>query len=267
MRHRVIDTEADIREAHAGHVLAESHLATRLMVARHRLAQPFADDADRRDMHHIREFPGPLRDVALDCVNERIHTGRGAESFRHRRAHIRIDDGYGRYVMRVGADELAMFLRIRYDIVDRDLGRRARGRRDCDDGQSLVLRRGCALEAAHIGEFRIRHDDGDCFRRIDGRATADGYDDISPAFLAELHAFLDILDRRIRFDMVIDLEIYFVRFQQFGHFGSDLEFHEVLVSHDHDFLTATPLHLSHDFLDCSGSEIRSLIQNHAHSHL
>ena len=217
-------------------------------------------------MHHVRELPSALRDVALDGVNERIHAGRGAEFRRHRGDHVGIDDGNDQDVVRVGADEFAMALGVGDDVVDGDFGRRAARRGDGDDRQRLVLRRRCAFEAADVSELGVRHDDRDGLARVDGRAAADRDKDVRACRLAGRDTFLHVLDGRVRLDLVIDFvgDAFFV--QKLRHLRRDLELDEFLVRDDEHFLRTAPAHFRDDFLNRARAEIRCLVEDDAVCH-
>lgn len=134
MGHRMVDAEADVGKAHAGDVLAKGHFFPGLHVALDGFAEPFADDFNGFEVHHIRQFPGVFRDISFNSVDEGIHARSGAEFRRHRRDHIGVDDGDDGDVMGVTADEFTVFIRVRNDVVNRDFCGSPTRRRDGDDG-------------------------------------------------------------------------------------------------------------------------------------
>ena len=78
MSHGVHDAQAHIGEAHAGHILAQSHALTTLVGVSNGTAQAIRDDLDGLDVEHIAHFPCTLGDVALDGVGQSIHAGGGS---------------------------------------------------------------------------------------------------------------------------------------------------------------------------------------------
>lgn len=78
-------------------------------------------------MEHVRHLPRGEGDVPLDGVRERVHAGGGGQALGHGGHHVRIDDGDDGHVVRVHADELALALHVRDDVVDRHLGGGAGG--------------------------------------------------------------------------------------------------------------------------------------------
>ena len=97
-------------------------------------------------MEHVRHLPRALGGVALDGVGQRVHAGRGRQTLGHRAHHFGIDNGDDGHIVRVNADELTLALDVGDDVVYRDLGRGACGRRNGDDGDAGLLGVGDALE-------------------------------------------------------------------------------------------------------------------------
>jgi len=120
----MVDAEADVGEAHAGDVLAESHFFTSLQIAFYGFAQPFADDFNGLQMHHICQFPSALGDIAFDSMYQGIHTSESAQAFRHGCAHIRIDDGDDGDIVGIGTNEFTIFFFIGDDVIDSNFRRR-----------------------------------------------------------------------------------------------------------------------------------------------
>ena len=122
------------------------------------------------------------------------------------------------------------------------------------------------LQAAHISEFRIRHDDCNGLTRIDCRATADRYEYIRTTLPAESNPFLHIGDGRIRLDLVIYLVIDVILLQQLRDLCRDLEFHQILIRYDHDLFQPAILDLMSDFLNGPRTKIRRFIQDDSVCH-
>ena len=104
--HGVDDAEADVREAHTGDVLAESHALAAGLVVLHGGAQVLRDQADGLEMEHVGDGAVTLGDVALDGVGQSVHAGGGGEGLGHGVHHLGIDHGDLGDVVHVHADEL-----------------------------------------------------------------------------------------------------------------------------------------------------------------
>ena len=180
-------------------------------------------------MEHIGKLPCALGNIALDRMRKRIHTGCRGEPLRHRGHHIGIDDRDNGNIVRIDANEFAVFLHIGDDVVDRDLSRGSRRRRDGDGRDSLVSRYDRALEAADVLMLRIGDDDADRLCGIHRRAAADRDNAVSAGFFERGDACLNIFDRRIGLDIGINLIREARLVEQLGDFACNAEFQKVRI--------------------------------------
>ena len=197
--------QTHVRKAHARDILAQGHALAAVRVVLHRGAQAGGDEPDGLQMEHVRNGAGALRDVALDGVGQRVHARRRRQRGRHRGHHVRVNHRDLGDVVRVHADELALFLHVGDDVVYRDLRGGAGGRRDRYREHRVLLRRRHALKGAHVRELGVVYDDADGLRRVHDRAAAHGHDAVRARGLEGRDAALDVLDGRVRLDVAEDL--------------------------------------------------------------
>lgn len=81
--HRMIDAETDVRKAHAGDILTESHSRAARRLIGDGIAQRRRNKADRLEMEHIGDRAGALCDIALDRVGESVHTRKSRKALGH----------------------------------------------------------------------------------------------------------------------------------------------------------------------------------------
>ena len=159
VRHGVHDAKPYVRETHARDILTERHPLSALFGVGDRAAEGFGNQANRFQMEHIRHLPGAFGDIAFNRVRQRVHTRGSRQALGHRSHHFGIDHSNDGNVVYVHADEFALLFDIRNDIINRDLGRRARRRGNRDDGNGRILRRRYAFQRTHVLEFGIGDDD------------------------------------------------------------------------------------------------------------
>ena len=71
--HSVVDAKANVGEAHAGHILAKSHLFAAFGFIVDGAAKVVRNDLNGFDVEHVGEFPSATGDVALNRVGKSIH--------------------------------------------------------------------------------------------------------------------------------------------------------------------------------------------------
>src|SRR5699024_5029229 len=126
------------------------------------------DQADGLQMEHVGNDAGALGDVPLNGVGQRVHAGGGGQTLGHRSHHVGVHHSDLGDVVGVHADELALLLHVGDDVVDGDLGGGAGGGGHGDGEHRVLLGGGDALQAAHVGEFRVVGDDADGLGGIHG---------------------------------------------------------------------------------------------------
>ena len=88
---------------------------------------------------------------------------------------------------------------------------------------------GATPQDSYILKFRVCDDDADRFGGIHGGAAADGDQVVSAGCLKCFNTVLDILDRRVCFNIGVELVVKTVCGQNVGYFGGNLEFYEIRV--------------------------------------
>ena len=210
-------------------------------------------------MEHIGHFPGSLCCIAFDGMGQGIHTCRSGKSLRHGGHHIRVNDRNDRHVMRVNAYKFTFSLDIGDNIVDRNLGSSTGCCRNGDDRNTRFFRRCNTLKTSYILKFRVCDDDADRFGGIHGGAAADGDQVVSAGCLKGFNTVLDILDRRVCFNIGVELVVKTVCGQNVGYFGGNLEFYEIRVGTYERLFKAVGFCLVRDLLNRACSVIRCLI--------
>ena len=180
-------------------------------------------------MEHVRHFPCRLCGVALDGVRQRVHARGGCQAFGHACHHIRVNDRNLGDIVGIHAHKLAFFLHIGDDVVDGHLSGSTRGGRHRNGKHGVLLRGRYALQAAHIGKFRVLDDDPDGFGGVHGGTAADGYDAVRAALSERGHACLNVLNRRIGLDVAVYLIGKARCVQQVRHLFGYIESNEVRV--------------------------------------
>ena len=168
--------------------------------------------------------------------------------------------------MRVRADELAVLLHVRDNVVDRDLRRGAGSGGYRDDRQALVLRGGRTLQRTDIRKFRIRHDNANRLAGVDRAAAADGHDDVRALILAECDALLNVFDGGVGLDAVIHRVVNSGGVKQIGHLGCNLKLEQVRIRADHDLFAASGLDLVGDLLNRPLAEVGCFVENNSICH-
>ena len=218
-------------------------------------------------MEHIGKLPGCLRRVAFDGVGQGVHTGRSGKALGHGRHHVGIDYGVSGDVVLVNADELALPVRIRDDVIDGNFSSGA-GRRGNGDGlYGMILRGSYALEGKHVTELGICNDDADGLGCVHGRATTDGDDRVSVGCLESSHAVLDVLNRGIGLDFGIYAVGNLCLVEKVRDLGGDAELDEVGVGAYEDLREALALSDSGYFLDGPLAMVGYGVQNDSVCHL
>ena len=262
--HGVVDAQANVGEAHAGDILAKSHaLAAGAGLTGLGLgdgvAQVLADQLNGLKVEHIGELPSALGGVALDGVGQCVHASGSGQAGGHGSHHVGIDDSNLGGIVGVDAHELADLLGVGDDVVDGHLGGGTGGRRHGDGEHGVVLSGSNALEAADIGELGVVDDDADGLCGIHGGAAADGDQVVSAGCLKCFNTVLDILDRRVCFNIGVELVVKTVCGQNVGYFGGNLEFYEIRVGTYERLFKAVGFRLVRDLLNRACSVIRCLI--------
>ena len=88
---------------------------------------------------------------------------------------------------------------------------------------------GHALQAAHVGKFRVVGNNAHGLGRIHGRAAADGHDAVRPAVLEGGHAMLHIFNGGVGLYFAVNLIGEAGGVQQACHLIGDAEFEKVRV--------------------------------------
>ena len=269
--HCMVDTQADIGEAHAGDILAKGHALTAGagltgLGLGNGVAQVLADQLNSLKVEHVGELPGALGGVALDGVGQSVHTSGSGQAGRHGSHHVGVDDGDLGGVVGVDAHELADLLGVGDDVVDGHLGGSTGGRRHGDGEHGVVLSGSNALEAADISELGVVDDDADGLGGVHGGATTDGHNSVSFGGLEGLDAVLDVLDRGVGLNLGVEAPSDAGGVELVGHLGGNAKLDQVGVGADEDLLVAATLELTGDLLDGAGTMIRDGIENETISH-
>src|SRR5699024_6100697 len=157
------------------------------------------------------------------------------QSLGHGGHHIGVNNGHLGDVVGVHADEFAALLHVGDDVVDGDFGSGAGGGGHGDSEHSVLLGGGHALQAAHVGKFRVVDDDADGFGSVHGRAAADGHDAVRFGILKGGHAVLDILDGGVGLSGAVEGIGKVCGIQQVGDLLGDTELDQVGVRADKGF--------------------------------
>ena len=256
----MVDSQADIREAHSRDVLTESHFLPAFCISLDRRAKRATDDFNRFQVHHIGHFPSGFGDVAFDCVGERVHACWSGEFCWHWHHHVGVNESDERNVVNINADEFALCLNIGDNIVDCDFCRRSRSCGNCENRKAGVFSRRNSFKASHIGKFGVRHDDSDSLCRVHWRAAANRNDVIRASLFASRNSSRHIFDRRIWFDFWINFVSKPRLVQNIGDFLCNAELNQIWISADESLFPAVRLRLVHDFVDCTFSVVRCLIK-------
>ena len=266
VRHGVGDAEADVREAHTGDILAESHALAAFLRALDSAAQVGGDKLDSFEMEHVGHFPSGLGGVALDGVGQRVHTGGGGQTGGHRAHHLRVDDGNDGHVVRVNADELALLLNIGDNVVDGDLGCGAGSGRDGDDGHAGLLGVRYALKGAHVGEFGVVDDDADGLGGVHGGAAADGDQVIRACGLKRGDTVGHVLDGGVGLYIGVYLIAQSGSVHNVGHAGNNAVTQKGGAAADKRLFQAAGLDLGGKLLDSACAVIRGLVEHDSVCH-
>ena len=269
--HGVVDTQANVGEAHAGDILTKSHALTAGaglagLGLGNRVAQVLADQLNSLKVEHIGELPGALGGVALDGVGQSVHAGGSGQAGGHGSHHVGVDDGDLGGVVGVDAHELADLLGVGDDVVDGHLGSGTGGRRHGDGEHGVVLGGSNALEATDIGELGIVDDDADGLGGVHGGAATDGHDSVSLGGLEGLDAVLDVLDSGVGLDLGVEAPSDAGGVELVGHLSGNAKLDQIGVGADEDLLVAATLELAGDLLDGAGTMIRNGVKNETISH-
>lgn len=269
--HGVVDTQADVGEAHAGDILTKSHALaagaglTGLGLG-NGVAQVLADQLNSLKVEHVGELPGTLGGVALDGVGQSVHASGSGKAGGHGSHHVGVDDGDLGGVVGVDAHELADLLGVGDDVVDGHLGSSTGGRRHGDGEHGVVLSGSNALEAADIGELGVVDNDADGLSGVHGGAATDGHDSVSLGGLEGLDAVLDVLDGGVGLNLGVEAPSDAGGVELVGHLSGNAKLDQVGIGADEDLLVAATLELAGDLLDGAGTMIRNGIENETISH-
>ena len=266
VRHGVVDAQTDVGEAHACNILAKRRaLAAGARLARLRLgvrrAQILRDQLDSLQVEHVGQLPSALRGVALDGVRERVHTRGRGQARRHAGHHVGIDHRNVGNIVDVDAHELAHLFRVGDDIVDGDLGRRARRGGNGDGERGVVLRGRYTLERNHVGELGVLRDDADALGGIHGRAAADRHDHVRAGSLERRHAVLHVLDGWVGLDLVVKLPRDAGLVKLSCHLARDAESHQIRVGAHERLREAAARDLAGNLPDRAGAVIRDVVEH------
>ena len=128
------------------------------------------------------------------------------------------------------------------------------------DGEDSMLLGGCdTFQRADIRELRVVDDDADSLCGVHGRAAADGDHAVCTAVLKSLNAVLNILNGRVRLDVIIQEEIDTVLFQKIRYLAGHTKLHEIRIGCNEDLFVISCLDQSGNLLDCAMSMIRNSI--------
>ena len=199
-------------------------------------------------------------------MGQGVHAGGGGEALRHGIHHLGVDDGDDGHVVRVHADELAAALQVGDDVVYRDLGGGAGGRRDGDYRHAGALGVRDALKTAHVRELGVVDDDADGLGGIHGAAAADGDYAVRARGLKSGDAGLDVLNGGVFLDIGEDLVGDALGIQQVRHLGDDAVFEDGGAAADQRLLEPAGLDLARDGADCARAVIGGLVEHDAVYH-
>ena len=257
--HGVCDAEADVGICHSGDILSKRHALASVGVILNSLAKILRNQLDRFKIQNVCKLPGTLGGVAFNRVGQSIHSGGGSEALRHGGHHIRVDDSDIRDVVCIHTDKFPLLLNIGYDIVDGGLCTGAAGCRYSDGKYRAMLRRSNTLEGTDVCKLRVIDDNADALAGIHGGAAADGDHAVGTAVLKSLNAVLNILNGRVRLDVIIQEEIDTVLLQKIRYLAGYTKLHKIRIGCNEDLLVISCLDQSGNLLDCAMSMIRNSI--------
>ena len=162
--------------------------------------------------------------------------------------------------MRVNANHLAVLLNICDNVVDSNLGSSTSCGRNCDYRHCRLLCGSYALQGAYISELRVVDDDTDSLCGIHGRTAADSYKVISAALLERCNAGLNVFDRGVRLDIIVNLVSKTVFIQNVEYLLGNAELDEVGVGAYECLLECPVLRFYSDVGDCPCAMIRRLVE-------
>ena len=212
-------------------------------------------------MEHIADRAMSFGDISFDGMRQRVHTGCGGQTFRHRGHHIRIDNSNLGNIVRVNANEFPLLLNIGNNVIDRDLCCGACGRRNGNRKDCMLFRRRNAFERANVRKFRIVDDDTDRFRGIHCAAAADRNDAIRFCLLERCNAGLNVFNRRIRLDVAVNFIRKACLIQQIRHLLRDTELQKTRVGCNKRLLASAGYKRRDDVFNCAVTMIGNGVQN------
>ena len=217
-------------------------------------------------MEHVGHLPCRLGGVAFNGVGQCVHTGGSGQTCGHRAHHFGIDDRHDGHVVRIDADEFALFLNIGDDIVDGDFGCGAGGGRDGDNGNAGLLCVRYALKGAHVGKFRVVDYDADGLGGVHGGTAADGDQIIRAGCLECRNAVGNVLDGGIGFYIGIYLVTQSGSVHNIGHSGDNSVTQKGGAAADKSLFKAAGFHLGWQLADGACAVIRGLVEHDSVCH-
>ena len=209
VRHGVDDAEQGIGEGHAGEALCVVHRIPRTHVLLVGGDEILLNELDRVDGEGVRKITVRRRDISLNRVCQRIHTGVGDQLLRHGLRKLRVDDGDIRSDFKVRDRILCSLFIVCDDGEGSDLRGSAGGGGDGAEA-GLPPKLWKTEDLAHILKAAVGVFVADPHRlcRIDRRATAHRDDPVGAEALHRLCALHNRIYGRVGFDPLIELDLH-----------------------------------------------------------
>ena len=244
------------RRAHGGrdhHVRARFDILAVLVGAR----QVFGDQlhALQRDAVGLRMVTGGAE--GFEAMHERIDAGRRRDMRRQADGEFGIRDDQRRHDLRMENQFLFVAVFMHHDGAAADFRPRARCRRHGDHGGHAGFNHAQVIVAlVHEIPQRARLADhqGDGLCRIKTRSAAEGDHAVMLTVFIRLHAVVDILAGRVRFDVRKYGGFKASRFQQRNRVFHDLVFLQPRIGDQQRFFHAEFFGVIGQFLDAAGAE-------------
>ena len=259
--HRVVNTEANIGEAHSRNILTESHTVTAFLAVLNSVTERAGDNLNSLNVEHIRKLPSTLSYVALNSVGKSVHTCSGGKSGGHCSHHIRVYNCNNGNIVNINANELTLFLNICNNIVDSNLSGSTCCGGNSDNRNALVLCGSYTLKRTDILKLGVGDDNTDSLCGIHRRAAADCNNAVSSASLELLNAVLNILNGGVSLNIGIKLVLYSRIIENICNLLCNAEFYKVGIRSNKGFFKAAAFNLVRNGVNCTRTVIGGLIQH------
>lgn len=160
------------------------------------------DEPDRVQSRGVGDGSRGRGNVGLDRVRQRIHARRRSQPFGHPQHQQGVVHGDGGGASSVDNRHLDVALHVGDDSETSHLGGSARGGVDSDERGDVLCELVDALVVADVPA--VGGHDRDALGRVVRGAAAEADDEVALLFLVNVDPGVDLLDRRVRLDAVVD---------------------------------------------------------------